>query len=150
MKRLSMADVTAKAVVYREASAVGTIRLRPETVRLIREGKVEKGDPISTAEVAAVMAAKDTSGLIPLCHPIPITEAGLEARLLEDGVEVRATVKATARTGVEMEALVAVSTALLTVWDMVKGYEKDEEGQYPTTVIQGVRVVKKLKAGQPG
>ncbi|MFQ6075694.1 MAG: cyclic pyranopterin monophosphate synthase MoaC [Candidatus Bathyarchaeia archaeon] len=146
MKRLSMADVTAKPVVYREATAVGRIRLRPETVRLIREGGVEKGKPIGTAEVAAVLAAKSTSSLIPLCHPIPITEVDVESRLLDDGVEVRATVKAAAKTGVEMEALVAVSTALLTVWDMVKRYEKDEEGQYPTTIIQGVRVVKKLKA----
>ncbi len=146
MKRLSMVDVTPKPVVYRESTAVGRIRLRAETVRLIKENRVEKGDPLKTAEVAGVMAAKNTSNLIPLCHQIPLTAIELESTLLGDGVEVTGTVKASAKTGVEMESLFAVSAALLTIWDMVKQYEKDEKGQYPTTAIQEVRVVKKHKA----
>jgi len=127
------------------ASATGVIKLRSSTVKRIRGGRVEKGDPIVTAKIAGILAAKNTSVLIPLCHPIPITDVEIEAKVLNDCVEIYSTVKAVAKTGVEMEALVATATALLTIWDMVKPYEKDAQGQYPFTTIQDIRVVKKVK-----
>ena len=143
---LSMVDVTAKPEVYREAIAKGTIKLKPETTQLIREGKVEKGDPFNVAKVAGILAAKQTSSLIPLCHPLPLTSVEVDLRIVNDStVEVETTVRTKAQTGVEMEALVAATTALLTVLDMTKQYEKDEKGQYPHTVIQDIRVVRKVK-----
>lgn len=141
----SMVDVSKKPEVYRMASATGVIKLRSSTVKRIRGGRVEKGDPIATAKIAGILAAKNTSVLIPLCHPIPITDVEIEAKVLNDCVEIYSTVKAVAKTGVEMEALVATATALLTIWDMVKPYEKDAQGQYPFTTIQDIRVVKKVK-----
>jgi len=141
-----MVDVTAKPEVYREAKAQGTIKLRPETIRLIREGKVEKGDPFQVAKVAGILAAKNTSSLIPLCHPLPLTSVEVDLKIMDDSaVGVEATVKTRAQTGVEMEALVAATVALLTVWDMTKQYEKDRLGQYPHTVVQDIRVVRKVK-----
>jgi cyclic pyranopterin phosphate synthase len=141
----SMVDITPKPIVHRQATATGRILLKEETVERIRSGEIEKGDPISTARVAAVLAAKATSRIVPLCHPLPLTSVQVEEELGKTEVTVTVTVKATAKTGVEMEALTAVSTALLTVWDMTKQYEKDEAGQYPTTRIEGVRVVEKTK-----
>jgi len=141
----SMVDVSKKPEVYRMASATGVIKLRPSTVKRIRGGRVEKGDPIATAKIAGILAAKNTSVLIPLCHPIPITDVEIDAKVLDGSVEIYSTVKAVAKTGVEMEALVATATALLTIWDMVKPYEKDAQGQYPFTTIQDIRVVKKVK-----
>jgi len=141
----SMVDVSKKPEVYRMASATGVIKLRPSTVKRIRDSRVEKGDPIATAKVAGILAAKNTSVLIPLCHPIPITDIKIDAKVLNGSVEIYSTVKAVAKTGVEMEALVATATALLTIWDMVKPYEKDAQGQYPFTTIQDIRVVKKVK-----
>ncbi len=136
-----MVDVTAKPEAYREAKAKGTIKLRPGTIRLIREGKVEKGDPFQVAKVAGILAAKNTSSLIPLCHPLPLTGVEVDLQIVDDStVEVETTVKTRAQTGVEMEALVAASVALLTVWDMTKQYEKDAAGQYPFTAIQNIRV----------
>jgi len=141
-----MIDVTAKPEVYREAKAKGAIKLKPKTIRLIREGKVEKGDPFHVAKVAGILAAKNTSSLIPLCHPLPLTSVEVNLHIVDDStVEVETTVKTRAQTGVEMEALVAATVALLTVWDMTKQYEKDKRGQYPRTVIQDIRVVRKLK-----
>jgi len=146
-----MVDITAKPETYRMARAVGRIRLRSETVNLIREGRIEKGDPLHTAKIAGILAAKMTSNLIPLCHPIPITNIKIEARIIDDStVEVEASVKTRAQTGVEMEALVAVATALLTIWDMTKQYEKDERGQYPHTMIEGIRVLQKVKEPKQG
>jgi cyclic pyranopterin phosphate synthase len=141
-----MVDVSGKAEILREATAAGTIKLKPETVSLIREGKIAKGDPLYTAKIAGILAAKKTSELVPLCHPLPLTSVEVEAKVAgKTTVEVSATVKARAQTGVEMEALTAVSTALLTLWDMVKQYEKDAAGQYPTTAIENIHVVKKVK-----
>jgi cyclic pyranopterin phosphate synthase len=145
MGKVKMVDISEKGDVYREAMAFGKIQMRRATIELIRNGRVEKGDPIGVAEIAAVMAAKNTSQIIPLCHPIQITHVHLEHRLNEDSLEVRARVRARSRTGVEMEALAAVSIFLLTVWDMVKMYEKDEGGQYPFTEIKSVRVEEKRK-----
>jgi cyclic pyranopterin phosphate synthase len=143
---VSMVDVSGKAEVFREATAKGTIKLKRETVNLIREGKIAKGNPFYTAKIAGVLAAKKTSELVPLCHPLPLTNVEVEAKILDEvTVEVAATVKTKAQTGVEMEALTAVSVGLLTVWDMTKQYEKDAAGQYPTTAIENINVVKKLK-----
>lgn len=143
---MSMVDVTAKPEVYREAKAKGVIKLKSETIRLIRAGKVEKGNPFQVAKVAGILAAKKTSSLIPLCHPLPLTGVTVDLHIVDDSmVEVETTVKTKAQTGVEMEALVAAATALLTVWDMTKQYEKDANGQYPETRIQELRVVSKVK-----
>jgi len=141
-----MVDITAKPEIHREATAKGQIKLTKETVKLIKDGKIEKGDPLYVARIAGVLAAKKTSSLIPLCHPIPLTDVKVDVRILDDGtVEAESTVKTKAQTGVEMEALIATATALLTVWDMTKKYEKDAEGQYPYTSIQNIRVTRKMK-----
>jgi cyclic pyranopterin phosphate synthase len=143
---MAMVDVSGKAKIFREATATGTIRLKPETINLIKEGKIAKGDPLYTAKIAGVLAAKKTSSLVPLCHPLPLTSVEVEAKILDKStVEVKSTIKAKAQTGVEMEALVATSVGLLTIWDMVKQYEKDANGQYPTTAIENIHVVRKLK-----
>ncbi|MDW8023876.1 MAG: cyclic pyranopterin monophosphate synthase MoaC [Nitrososphaerota archaeon] len=143
---MAMVDVTGKPKIFREATAIGKIRLKPETVSLIKSGKVEKGDPLYTAKVAGILAAKETSRLIPFCHPLPLTNVKVDVEILADStIRVSATVRTEAQTGVEMEALVATAASLLTIWDMVKQYEKDSEGQYPSTVIEDIRVVKKLK-----
>ena len=144
-RSVEMVGVGHKPDVLRVAVAEGKIVLRPETLKRIREGRVEKGDPLLAAQLAGILAAKRTPELVPLCHPIPITKVDIEPELEEDGVLIKARVEAVAKTGVEMEALAAVSVALLTVWDMVKQYEKDEAGQYPHTRITGIRVVSKVK-----
>ena len=140
-----MADITSKPEVLRQAVASGKIQLKPSTITKIRNGRIAKGDPIAAAEVAAVLAAKNTPQVLPFCHPIPITNVLTEAEISRSSITVRSTVRTTARTGVEMEALNAASTYLLTVWDMVKPYEKDARGQYPDTRIVNVRVVTKSK-----
>ena len=143
---MAMVDVSGKAEVFREATATGKIRLKAETVNLIREEKIAKGNPLCTAKIAGVLAAKKTSELVPLCHPLPLTSVEVEAKIVEKtAVEVTATVKTKAQTGVEMEALAAASVGLLTIWDMVKQYEKDATGQYPNTAIENIHVVRKLK-----
>ena len=143
---MTMVDVSGKPDVFREATAKGDIKLKPETIRLIEEGRIAKGDPLYTAKIAGILAAKKTSELVPLCHPLPLTSVEVEAKILdESNVEVSAIVKTRAQTGVEMEALTAVSVALLTVWDMTKQYEKDLAGQYPATAIESIRVIEKLK-----
>ena len=143
---MAMVDISGKAEIFREATATGKIRLKSETVNLIREGKIAKSNPLHTAKIAGVLAAKKTSQLIPLCHPLPLTSVEVEAEIVEKTIiEVTATVKTKAQTGVEMEALVATSIGLLTIWDMVKQYEKNSVGQYPTTAIENIHVVRKLK-----
>jgi len=143
---VTMVDVSGKAETFREATATGKIILRQETVTLIKTGKIAKGDPLCTAKIAGVLAAKKTSELVPLCHPLPLTHVEIEAKIRDKTVvEVTAVVKTRAQTGVEMEALTAVSVALLTVWDMTKQYEKDAAGQYPSTAITDIHVVKKFK-----
>ncbi|MFW6448688.1 MAG: cyclic pyranopterin monophosphate synthase MoaC [Halobacteriota archaeon] len=143
--RARMVDVGDKEPVDRRAVAIGAIRLRPSTVEAIRAGSVEKGQVLATARVAGIQAAKRTAEAIPMCHPLPISSVDVRFELGDDAVEAEAAVATTARTGVEMEALSAVTGALLTVWDMVKSAEKDDHGQYPDTVIEGVRVVEKRK-----
>jgi len=143
---VTMVDVSSKEEIFREATATGTIKLKAETINLIKTGKIAKGDPLYTAKIAGVLAAKKTSNLIPLCHPLPLTNVQVDVKVLNEGtVEVSATVKTRAQTGVEMEALTAVSIGLLTVWDMTKQYEKDAAGQYPSTAIENIHVVRKIK-----
>ncbi len=142
-----MVDIGAKPDVKRRAVARGEIRLRPATVRAIRAGRVEKGDPLAAAEVAGLQAIKSTWQALPHCHPIPLTSASVAFDVKADRVVVTTTVEATYKTGVEMEALYGVAVALLTVWDMVKALEKDARGQYPATRIESVRVVSKEKGG---
>jgi len=143
---MSMVDITGKPESYREATAKGRIKLRAETVKRIEEGRIEKGDPVYAARIAGILAAKNTSNIIPLCHPIPITNVKVDIRMsASDMVEVESTVKTKAQTGVEMEALVATAVALLTIWDMTKQYEKDSEGQYPHTLIRDIQVIRKVK-----
>jgi cyclic pyranopterin phosphate synthase len=143
---MAMVDVSGKAEIFREATATGIINLKPETIDLIKTGKIAKGDPLYTAKIAGVLAAKKTSDLIPLCHPLPLTNVEVDVKIADKvTVSVTATVKTKAQTGVEMEALTAVSVALLTLWDMTKQYEKDSAGQYPSTAIENIHVVRKFK-----
>jgi cyclic pyranopterin phosphate synthase len=143
---MAMVDISKKPEVFREATATGIIRLRPETIKLIEDGRIAKGDPLYTAKIAGILAAKKTSALIPLCHPLQLTNVEIEAKVLRNStVQVSSTVKTKAQTGVEMEALVTTAISLLTIWDMVKQYEKDVKGQYPFTAIENIRVVKKVK-----
>lgn len=143
---MTMVDITAKPEVPREATAKGQIKLKPETIQRIKQGKIEKGDVFTIAKTAGILAAKNTCSLIPLCHPLPLTNVNIDLRVSDDRiVEAEATVKTKAQTGVEMEALAAVSVALLTVWDMTKQYEKDAKGQYPSTAIENIHVVRKIK-----
>jgi len=143
--KVQMVDVSGKDDVVREAVAEGKIRLRPATLRAIREGSLVKGNVLATARVAAILAVKDTPRIIPLCHPIPLS--GIDVDFTDGEGFILATVRVRSRgpTGVEMEALTGVSAALLTVWDMVKSAEKDAAGQYPETGIDGIRVVSKRK-----
>ncbi|MGB9631458.1 MAG: cyclic pyranopterin monophosphate synthase MoaC [Candidatus Methanodesulfokora sp.] len=140
-----MVDISEKEPVLRIARARGRIKLRESTIKRIVEGRVEKGDVITVAKLAAIQAVKKTPEIIQLCHPIPIENVGVEVRIEKDYVEVEVEVKAIAKTGVEMEALSGVSAALLNIWDMVKKYEKDEMGQYPSTAISDISVLEKRK-----
>ena len=140
-----MIDITDKPTVQRAAKSVGGIKLRKETIELIKAKEVEKGDVFESAKVAAIMAVKKTSESIPYCHPIPVTFVGVEFEVLDNSVSVEVEVKSSSQTGVEMEALCGVSAALLTIWDMVKMYEKDAKGQYPDTRIENIRVLEKVK-----
>ncbi|MEM2902851.1 MAG: cyclic pyranopterin monophosphate synthase MoaC [Candidatus Bathyarchaeia archaeon] len=144
MQTPRMVDITGKGEVVREATAVGSVRLRKETVERIKRGEVEKGDPCAVASIAAIMAAKNTPQIIPLCHPVRVTHVETQYELGESSLTARVKVKSLGKTGVEMEALTALSIYLLTVWDMVKAYEKDEAGQYPHTRIEGVYVESKV------
>jgi cyclic pyranopterin phosphate synthase len=144
-KLAGMVDITEKPPVFRKATATGSIRLQEVSVEAIKRGQVKKGDVLTTARLAAILAVKDTPRLIPLCHSIPIT--GLEVNFEIETRRVRATVTVTSvgKTGVEMEALTGVAVALLNVWDMVKYLEKDETGNYPDTEICSIRVLEKKK-----
>ena len=142
---IKMVDISDKEVIHREAEASGRINLKAETIKAIRAGEIKKGDPLSAAEIACILAVKKTPELLPLCHPVPITSARAEFTLDEDHIEARCRVEADYKTGVEMEALTGVTTAQLTIWDMVKYMEKDEGGQYPSTAITDVRVEEKRK-----
>ncbi len=133
-----MVDVGDKDVTSREAVARGHVSVQPETLRLIKEGLMKKGDVLTIAQLAGIMGAKKTSELIPLCHPLPLDRVDVELELneAECRIEITATAKTTARTGVEMEALTAVSVAALTLYDMCKSVDRGMR-------IEGVRLIKK-------
>ena len=131
-----MVDIGAKPVSRRRARATATVRMAAETARRLRA--LPKGDALVTAQIAGVMAAKRTSELIPLCHPLPLTAVDVRLSIGDEGVEIDATAETTAQTGVEMEALVAASVAALTVYDMAKAIDKEME-------ITSVRLVSKEK-----
>jgi len=140
-----MVDISEKDHVKRIAKASGFIELEEETIEKIREDDVPKGDVISVSKTAGVMAIKNTTQIVPLTHPIPITGADIEYHINDDGIKVDVEVKSTGQTGVEMEALSGVNASLLTIWDMIKGFEKDEDGQYPDTKIKNIQVDEKVK-----
>lgn len=133
-----MVDVSDKPSTAREARAAGWVKMAPETLEMITEGRAKKGDVLGVARLAGIMGAKRTADLIPLCHPLPVTKVALELEPDRDlpGIRVTATVKTGGQTGVEMEALTAVSTACLTIYDMVKAVQKDME-------IGGIRLLYK-------
>jgi len=124
---VAMVDVTAKNVTERTAVAQGFVQMSPIVLRALRQQTLPKGNPLEIARIAGIAAAKRTSEWIPLCHPLPLTHIDVTARLCKNGVELSSRVTATARTGVEMEALVAVSAAALTVYDMCKALDKGME-----------------------
>ena len=134
--RVKMVDVSDKPVSERSARAAGRIRMRPETVRSIRGQEVAKGNVLETARIAGIQAAKRTADLIPLCHPLNLTAVDVEFTLGEDRIEVEAAARLADRTGVEMEALTAAAVALLTIYDMCKGVDRE-------MVIDEVRLLEK-------
>lgn len=140
--RARMVDVGGKAETQRVAIALGRIRMNAATLAALRDGTTPKGDVLAVARIAGIMAAKRTAELIPLCHPLALDAVSVEFAFVDDGVEARATASLTGRTGVEMEALTAVSVALLTVYDMAKAIDK-------AMVIDGVRLIEK-RGGKSG
>ena len=142
--RARMVDVGSKAVTSREAVAQGYVSIQPETARLIREGLMKKGDVLTVAQLAGIMGAKKTSELIPLCHPLPLDKVSVDLELDENRqrINITATASTSARTGVEMEALTAVSVAALTLYDMCKAVDRGIR-------IEGIRLVRK-RGGQSG
>lgn len=134
--RAHMVEVTDKENTRRTAIARGVIRMKKETVNIVREGLIKKGDVLSVAQVGGIMGAKKTSDLIPMCHNIFLSGADIRFNVLDEAIEIEAEVKTVGKTGVEMEALTAVSVAALTIYDMCKAVEKD-------MVIGDIRLVKK-------
>ena len=140
-----MIDISDKNPVYREAKAFGRIILKAETIEKIRKNEIKKGNPLRVAEVACLNAVKQTHLLIPMCHQLALNSITVEFNLNEGDIEAVVAVNTIAKTGVEMEALVGVSTVLNNIWDMVKYLEKDENGQYPDTRIEEIKVLNKIK-----
>jgi len=131
-----MVDVGDKNETRREALAAGTIRIAPDAMQQVREGRTRKGNVVETARLAGIMAAKKTSELIPLCHPLPLDHVDIEITETDGGLEIRARVRSTGKTGVEMEALTAVAVSALTLYDMVKAADR-------TMVIGDIRLLRK-------
>jgi cyclic pyranopterin monophosphate synthase len=144
---MAMIDISKKDIVGRTATASGKIFLKKDTLKAIAENKIKKGDPRKVAEIAAILAVKKTSELIPHCHNIPIENVMIDFEQDKNYILSRCTVTATAKTGVEMEAIIGVTIALDTLWDMVKYLEKDKMGQYTSTRITDIVVEKKIKSG---
>src|SRR6266478_7848903 len=133
-----MVDVSAKPQSARTAIAAGKIRLRRETLELISQDKIAKGNVFATARIAGIQAAKQTAQLIPLCHTLPLSEVKIDVVTSNNHAEVKCTARTAAQTGVEMEALTGVATALLTIYDMCKAIDKEMQ-------LSGIRLVKKTK-----
>lgn len=144
-KGVHMVEVGEKDEIKRSAIARGKIYLNPNTIDLIQKEEIKKGNVLTTAQIAAINAVKSTHHIIPLCHSLNITGINVDYLINRENIEVKVEVKSYGKTGVEMEALTGTSVALLTIWDMVKSVEKDENGQYPLTKISDIVVVKKRK-----
>lgn len=140
-----MIDISKKETILRIATASGWIKLKKETIDKIRDNQVEKGDALTIAKITAISAVKKVPELVPFCHPIDITNVDVDFEIEDEKINVICKVKSIAKTGVEIEALTGVSIALLNLWDVVKKYEKDDKGQYPTTKIFDISVVEKIK-----
>lgn len=141
-----MIDISKKDKIPRIATASGRIKLKKETVERIKNNQIKKGDVITIAKIAAINSVKKVPDLIPLCHPIPINNIDIDVKIENDTtIKVSCKVKSIAQTGVEMEALTGVGVALLNIWDVVKMYEKDDKGQYPSTQIYDIKVEEKIK-----
>ncbi len=140
-----MINISEKSIVRRYAKASGKIILKPETVKAIREGTVKKGDVFTSAKIAGVQGAKEAWDRMPYCHQVPLESIDFGMDVSDDEVKVSCGVMANWKTGVEMDALSCVSSALLTVWDMVKYIEKDETGNYPSTKMYDLKVERKEK-----
>ncbi len=140
-----MVDISEKPDVVRRAVATGQILLKKSTIEAIKDNKIVKGPVLETARIASIIAVKNTASVIPMCHQIPITAIDVQFDLTTEIINARVEVKSVGKTGVEMEALHGVSVALLTIWDMVKSAEKDENGNYPDTRIEKIQVIEKLK-----
>ena len=142
---IKMVDVSSKPVSFRKAESVGDVVLDSSTIEKIRAGTIKKGNVLVVSEIAGIQAAKKTAEIIPLCHQIPLSSVQIAFDFLEDRIRATCEVTANYTTGVEMEALVGVTTTLLSIWDMVKYLEKDSEGQYPVARLEGIRVTRKVK-----
>ena len=140
-----MVEIGDKSVQKRRAVACGSIYLEENTIELINNQEIKKGNVLTTAQIAAIQAVKNTSSIIPLCHPLNLTGIEVDFEVEKDKINVICSVNTYGKTGVEMEAITGVSIALLTVWDMVKAVEKDSDGQYPNTKISDIKVIKKEK-----
>jgi cyclic pyranopterin phosphate synthase len=140
-----MIDISDKEPISRIAIASGIIKLKAKTIEKIRMNEIEKGDLLTIARVSAINGVKKVPELIPFCHPIPINTVKIDFEVGEEILKLTCIVKSIAKTGVEMEALTGVCTALLNVWDVVKKYEKDDLGQYPSTQIMDIKVEQKIK-----
>ena len=141
-------DIGSKNVVSREAVATGLLRLSTTSLEVVLNGRSPKGDVREASTVAAIQAVKETPRMLPHCHPIPIEGCTVDWQLEDDFLRCTVSVRTHWTTGVEMEALCGVNAGLLCAWDMLKSIEKDEDGQYPSAVIEGVRVLRKSK-GDP-
>lgn len=140
-----MVEVGEKPKQRRIAIATGKIILQKETIDMIKNQEIKKGNVLTTAQIAAINAIKNTSNLIPLCHPLNITGINVDFEINKTEIISTVSVNSLGQTGVEMEAITGVSIGLLTIWDMVKAVEKDEDGQYPDTMISNISVIKKEK-----
>jgi len=141
----AIVDIGDKPSVNRVAIATGLLKLKPTTIKAIKEGNIPKGDVLEASTIAAIQAVKSTPNLIPHCHPIPLESCNVEWGWDDSSLRCTVAVGAHYKTGVEMEALTGVSVGLLCVFDMVKFMEKDSEGQYPTAIIHNVEVLQKVK-----
>ena len=144
-KGVKMVEVGDKEIVRRTATAKGKINLQNNTISMIKNNGIKKGNVLTTAQIAAIGAIKSTHHLIPLCHSLKITGVDVDFDVQDSYIETEVTVRCDGKTGVEMEALTGASVALLTIWDMVKSVEKDENGQYPLTSISDIIVSEKRK-----
>ena len=138
-------DISQKPVIVREAVAEGSINLSKDTIKRIQSNTVEKGDVYELAKAVAIHSVKQTPNILLYCHPIPILSVKTSVNISGNSVSLEVYVKTKAQTGCEMEALVGVSNGLLQIWDMVKMYEKDKDGQYPNTFLKTIKVTKKKK-----